>query len=354
MKKLFFNIKKSGIVNSVLFFLKLLMAKLTDKRLPLTVIYNITDNCNLKCAYCYAGYNKRRINEPSKEDIFLVIDQLLKLGTKRISLSGGEPLMRSDIGEIIDYIKSKNLLCALNSNGILLPLKIKEIKNIDILCLSLDGDKDAHDYYRGQGSFERVIGAIECAKQNGLKIYTNTVLHAKNLESIDFIMELARRNGIGAEFAILIGHIYEEGKENDLRKATNEQYKLAIKKIIDYKKKGYPVVISEKAYSYTALWADYGKENFKINEIPDFPHIKCNMAGKYFSCIDTDGKMYACPHLIGKQAAISCYNYSAKEAFYKISAPDCHACYQVYHNEFNLLFNLDLDVMINYVKNTFN
>lgn len=342
------------ILNSVGFFLSLLWAKFTRKRLPLTVIYNITDNCNLRCKYCYAEYAERRLKEPSKQEIFKTIDDLAKLGAKRISLGGGEPLLRNDIGEIIDYIKSKNLLCTLNSNGVLLPSKIKIIKNVDTICLSLDGNEEAHDHYRGQGSFEKVMSAIKCAKQNGLKIYTNTVLHDKNLSDIDFIMNFAKDNQIHAEFSLLIGHIYENGSKSSLGKPSNEVFKQAIRKIINYKKRGYPVIMSEKAYQYIALWADYGKEDFKINEIPDFPYIKCHMAGQYFACIDTDGKMYACPHLIGKQPAVSCYGTSVNEAWGKMSAPKCHACYQAYHNEFNLLFNLDFSVIMNYVKNTFN
>lgn len=337
-----------SLLNRASFLTSLIKAKIQNKYIPLTVIYNITDRCNAGCKYCYLEYYKRGILEPTKEQIFAVVDKLKKMGNKRISLGGGEPLVRQDIGEVISYIKKQGIDCIINSNGILVPQKINLLKKVDALCISLDGKEEVHDLYRGQGSFNKALAAIKSARKNGLVVHTNTVLNKSNLGSIDYILKLAKTHHFLAEFNLLIGYLSD--KSRPTLKADNQDLKKAIKKIIDYKKRGYPVLMSAKAYQYALSWPSYEIEEIRGGE-PDFKHIKC-FAGKYFCVIDTDGRVYACPHLIGKVKAIDCYQEGFTKAFNNLLIDDCKSCYQVYHNEFNLLFNLDLSVILNHIKNT--
>lgn len=336
------------IFNSINFFLGLIWNKLIKKRLPLTVIYNITDRCNARCKYCYLRYYHRGTPEPTTQQIFKVIDELKKNGTQRISLGGGEPLIREDIDEIVKYIKKKGMACVINSNGILVPEKIKTIKKADALCLSLDGPEEIHDLYRGQGSWQKVMSAIKIARENKITLNTNTVLNKSNLEAVEYILDLAKKYGFLAEFNLMIGYLPD--KTRSVEPASNQEIKTVIKKILNYKKRGYPILMSSKAYEYALNWPDYRIEEI-VGKQPDFKYIECS-AGKYFCVIDTDGKVYACPHLIGKVEALSCYQSGFAKAFENLLKHDCHACYQIYHNEFNLLFKLSPAVILNYIKNS--
>ncbi len=337
-----------GLFNQASFLANLVSAKIQHKYIPLNVIYNITDRCNAACKYCYLRYYQRGIPEPGKEQIFRIVDELEKMGNKRISLAGGEPLVRQDVGEIIRYIKGKGIGCVVNSNGILVPDKIEALREIDALCISLDGPAQIHDLYRGQGSFAKALEAIKCAKRNKIVINTNTVLNKSNMDSVDFILDLAKEHGFLAEFNIAIGYLPDESAANV--KASDEEYKKVIRKIIEYKKKGYPILMSAEAYQYVLDWPTYSIENIWDKE-PEFKHTKCS-AGKYFCSIDTDGKVYACPHLIGKVEAISCYQEGFAKAFGKLLEHNCHGCYQAYHNEFNLLFSINPKIIFNHIKNS--
>jgi MoaA/NifB/PqqE/SkfB family radical SAM enzyme len=97
-------------------------------------------------------------------DVFRIVDQLADMGTQRIGLSGGEPLLRDDIGEIIRHIKGKGIECGLSSNGILVPERLLEIRGVDSICLSLDGDKHVHEDLRGKGTYQKVMRAVQCVK----------------------------------------------------------------------------------------------------------------------------------------------------------------------------------------------
>jgi MoaA/NifB/PqqE/SkfB family radical SAM enzyme len=95
--------------------------------------------------------------ELSTEQIFSIIDELADNGTQRVSISGGEPLLREDIGEIISHIKKKGMGCGLNTNGLLVPDRIEEVRKVDSITISLDGEREAHEANRGRGTFEKVM-----------------------------------------------------------------------------------------------------------------------------------------------------------------------------------------------------
>lgn len=331
------------------FFMSLLKHRLSGQYVPLSVIFTITNRCNSKCNYCYAEYYKRKEDNLSTQDILGVVNQLAEMGNKRISLSGGEPLIREDIGKIVEHIKRKKILCDINTNGYLVSKKVQELKGVDSLCVSLDGDEKSHDMNREPGSFRKAMNAIECALSNKLSVRTNTVLTKNNLNSIDFIVETARKYNYLAIFNIVLGHFFKKEDSRNFTKADNAEFKDALKKIIFYKAKGYPILFSKKAYSYTLDWKDYSKESY-MGESPKFRHARC-WAGKYFCFIDTDGQVYPCSHMMGKIKSPNYLSDSFKKAFESISNHNCKACYMADHNEFNLFYNLDFEVILNHIRN---
>lgn len=339
-----------SLLNRTAFLRNLIIGKLLNKNIPLTVIFNVTDRCNLRCSYCYVAYYQRKKDELPLDRILAIIDELSEMGCKRVSFGGGEPLLREDIGEMIDYVKERRMECVINSNGYLVAEKIDILKNIDVLCLSLDGNGMDNDIYRGKGSFKKVVEAIECASRYKIPIHTNTVLHRNNLHSIEFVLDVAKKYNLLAEFNLAIAYLLGENKNADYKSADPET-KEALLKLIRYKKEGYNILFSKKAFEYTLLWPTYSIEAFFDNS-PDFTHANC-YAGRYFCIVDTNGDVYPCPHLIDRIKPINVTREGFKRAFANLDKHNCKACYQVYHNEFNLLFSLDYSVIYNHIKNSF-
>src|SRR3989344_3610537 len=113
------------------FFSKLVWLKIAGKTTPLTVIFNVTNSCNLRCKHCYASYyTLDSKHEMTTAQIKKVINGLKKIGCLRINFCGGEPLLRRDISELIAYAKSQGISVDLTSNGVLVSQRIDEIKNI--------------------------------------------------------------------------------------------------------------------------------------------------------------------------------------------------------------------------------
>jgi len=281
------------------------------------------------------------------------------MGTKLIHLEGGEPLLRDDIGTLVNYIKDKNMLCRMNSNGYLVSKKIDEIKRLDSLCISLDGDEESNDKNRGKGSYKKIIEAIKTAKAHGLSVLTSTTLTSNNIEngSIEHVLNLAREMGFGSQFNFL----YEQTTDNTddpACRVREDAIKKALIKLIDYKKKGWPVFYSMATYNNAINWpASYNVKKFTLRNPspPGFKYIDCYM-GKLMCFIDGDGKVYPCGEHIGTFPALNILDVGFKTAWENIAKrKECYTCYNTCFNEYNEVFSVKPGVIWNnfrnYVKN---
>ncbi len=140
-----------------------------DLLAPSKISIGITKKCNLRCKHCLSSAGEPDNNELNLQEWMRLIDQISIAGTKFITIGGGEPLLRSDLFEIIRYANSKDILTSIVTNGTLLTeeiaKKLNELK-LDVIHISLDGLEKNHDYIRGIGSFTRVIEGIKILRKN--------------------------------------------------------------------------------------------------------------------------------------------------------------------------------------------
>jgi heme b synthase len=162
------------------------------------VAWEITRNCNLNCIHCRAAATRG----PYKGELTLsecknIMDEISSFSSPTIILTGGEPLLRDDIFDIILYGKKKGLRLVMATNGTLLDkakaLKMKEgwIKRVS---LSLDGkDKRTHDSFRGvDGSFESVMDSARILKDIDLPFQINTTVTQLNVDDLEDIYGMVK------------------------------------------------------------------------------------------------------------------------------------------------------------------
>lgn len=345
--------KLSSVINGCSFVSSLLRAKLLGQHTPLMVILKITNKCNTACSYCigkyYERYEKEKHRELTNEQWFSIIDELAASGTRRITILGGEPLLREDIGEIIDYIKYKEIDCGLGTNGLLVPEKIKDISKLNTITISLDGDKDAHDANRGKGTFEKVMEAIKVVKSYEIPLHVNTTITKNNINSIDYVMELAKKTGFFIQIKPFYRRVLGDIDNRFPEQLSRQEFTETVSRILSYKKKGYPVFFSHRNYENMINWPDLTKDRITDRE-PEFDHNAC-YAGRYFCIIDANGDVSPCTPLIELKVR-NCLGAGFMKAFNYISQHNCRACRWVCYNEYNLLFNLDIGAILNMARNT--
>lgn len=161
------------------------------------ISWNCTKTCNLKCKHCYASSDNKRYNdELTLSDSKRFIDDLKTFNVPALLFSGGEPLMKKDILNILNYANKKNIRSTLSTNGTLLDKDIcrflKKI-NLGYVGISLDGIGTSHDEFRGvKGAFDSSLKGIRnCMEVNqkvGLR-FTITKSNYKDLKDIFYLIK---------------------------------------------------------------------------------------------------------------------------------------------------------------------
>jgi radical SAM protein with 4Fe4S-binding SPASM domain len=188
------------------FYLKLAYspeAQTVEPFVPLVMSWNVTRECNMKCSHCYINANEGKLtNELTTKEAKKLMDQICEVSKPLLILSGGEPLLRPDIFEIIKYGASKGLKMGLGSNGSLIDDSVaKNLKDSGIATVSISLDSHIpaqHDEFRGVvGAWEKAVNACKALRKNNVLVQVNTTLTHQNYNQIDDIMSLAE--GIGVE-----------------------------------------------------------------------------------------------------------------------------------------------------------
>jgi MoaA/NifB/PqqE/SkfB family radical SAM enzyme len=311
-------------------------ANLFGTKIPILVYFLVTNKCDSRCKMCDVTFEKK--NEMSTEEIKSILDQLYKLGTKKLYLTGGDPLLRDDIKEIIDYSKKKGFFITLGSNLFLVPEKIDEIRNIDILNMNLDGGvKEVHESQRGRNSFNKIIKGVKAARENCIRVVSTTVITKNNVNRLDEVVDLAKRLDFLASFQTLLFkkvdgvNTYVKSIYPDLN-----EYKVAIKRLIHLKKKGLPIYNSISSLRKMYYW-------------PAKIKLKC-WAGKTYCYINPKGLVYhfPCENSL-KTGGRDCLKLGVKKAFESLPDNICNKhCYSSV--EFNLLFSLDIKSIFDVIR----
>lgn len=169
---------------------------------PLSLTWEITSECNLRCSHCYYYNQKEKFdssNDLSTEKIMKILDELKEMDIINVILTGGEALLRKDIFVIINKIKANNISLKLSSNGIIISKEIaKQLSGIlnpkmDEIQISLDGaTAETHDKTRGIGSFKQTIHGIKNLIDCGLYPSINCTVTADNVFEIQSLYKLAQ------------------------------------------------------------------------------------------------------------------------------------------------------------------
>ena len=306
----------------------------------LNVTLTTNTRCNFKCNYCKIW--KREENELTTSQIEDLIDQLSFVGTQRIGLTGGEPLVREDIGHLINYAKSRGIFVTLNTNGSLVEERIKELGNLDLITLSLDGEEDVHNLHKRDDAYGQVMHAIKAAKKINLPVMTTTTLTRSNLNSVGFILHKAQEMGFRAAFQLL-HHPQSAAGDTTSLLPTSEGYRKTIKELISFKKKYPKIIVNSRRYFEILLnWPDYKQV---VLEKSPFK-VRC-WAGRFYCHIDVNGDVYPCHQLLKSLKVPNILTTPLSNALKNIPSTSCTTCMAGDYLEYNLLFSLNLSTLRN-------
>lgn len=160
---------------------------------PLVVTVELTNQCNLRCRHCYANAGEKLDNELSLDEIKELLGELSRLGTMEVEFSGGEPLLRPDLFEIVAHAKDLDFSVVLITNGTLIDGETaKTLGNLGLkhVQVSLEGLKENHDYLRGEGTYEAAVESIRLLAGENVNVAVRTTVNKRNVKEIEEVADL--------------------------------------------------------------------------------------------------------------------------------------------------------------------
>ena len=201
------------------------------------ISWNTTQACNISCVHCYRDAGTKRADELDTAEGKKLLSEIAKAGFKIMILSGGEPLLRPDIYELIAHASSSGMRPVLGTNGMLItPEVASKLKAAGLACagISLDSqDKAKHDWFRGSaGAWEETLRGIDACRAAGLPFQIHTTVMTWNEEEITAITDLAVKLGARAHH---IFFLVPTGRGKDIEETTlkTAQYEALLTRILD-------------------------------------------------------------------------------------------------------------------------
>ncbi|MHA2067811.1 MAG: radical SAM protein, partial [Candidatus Thorarchaeota archaeon] len=166
-------------------------------RPPSSVVWELTDRCNLSCHHCATDASHRGFNEMPLDECINLIRELASFGVQRLVLSGGEPLIRSDFFEIAHECTERNFKTQVATNATLVTKEgAQALADLSIDAqVSIDGaTPNVHDHIRrGLGSFSKAIKGVQSLVRAGVHVTIATVVIKPNFHEIISILDLAEK-----------------------------------------------------------------------------------------------------------------------------------------------------------------
>jgi MoaA/NifB/PqqE/SkfB family radical SAM enzyme len=306
-------------------------------RVPLRVTQYITYRCNLNCRYC--ARHEARGMELSTEEVKSLMAAFRKAGTLFWGFNGGEPLIRDDIGDLIDFGKRIGLFTSITTNGTLLMSRYGEIRNVDVVNISFEGRKDIHDELRPR-SYDQLCEGVTALSKEGMNFTFSACINNLNADSLGFILDFAEKYKTKAFFQPIRVQNEDEAAKSRGFFPTQDKMRKAINYLLSEKGKGRPVATSESfLQQIKASWPDAQAST------------RC-WAGRLFCSITPEGVVTACCDTLNesRKRATAWSPQEAVRDFFHLPVYRCATCYAAIPREANIALSMCLKNPVSSVR----
>lgn len=298
-------------------------AKLLNQKRPLNVSFFITNKCDLRCSYCNIPQTRGHHAQMTTDEIKGMLDAYFDLGMVKFSCSGGEPLLRPDLGEIISHASDLGVVTSITTNGRLLPKRAETLGALDTMLISLDGDT-LHQKSTKTNDPESVIHGIKLMKEmHDTNVWLSTVLIEHTRDQLDYLISVCK----DLDVKVLLQPFHDvlaEGMEFG-RKLDDEPLKDIFRYVLDRE----PGIVANSP--------DYIDLVMKDKSL----HPSFCLAGVRTCFIDSNGDVFPClPILMGARPTKNGLRDGWGAAFDDMPTATCGTCR--YPNQSEIYFTFDM------------
>jgi len=293
----------------------------------LGVGWAVTHRCNARCPFCDRHSGPEGMDTPTALD---VIDQLAEVGCRRLHFTGGEPLLRRDLAELLRRARARGLTTTVNTNATLLSERPEVVTAADAFLVSVDGPAEIHDRYRGSGAFRRLERGLETLGEQRRPFLLSVTLFRDNLGQMPFFLSFARRCGTRIVLQPGATHVLGSSAPNP-EVPDVERYRAVMRSLL------------QNPASLDVIW----NSPRGLRELSRWPerHRLRPHAGRVSARLEVDGRLYPCSRSVNDPStnpAPNVLQLGVAEAFERMPRIDCseHVCQCAHNVEKGLLFEL--------------
>ncbi len=269
------------------------------------VVWNVTRRCNLRCLHCYAQATAAAApDELTHDEALALIQDLKDFGVPVVLFSGGEPLMRPDLLDLVARTVALGMRAVISTNGTLItPDLAGRLKKLGLsyVGISLDGMAATHDQFRGQpGAFAAALAGVRTCQEAGLKVGLRFTISRLNYREVPAIFDLVEAYEIPR---ICFYHLVYTGRGSKLmaealdHAQTRELVDLICARTRRLFDNGLPVEVltvdnhADGPYIYLKLLQENPRRAAEVLEL--LKMNEGNNSGRGIGCVSWDGEVHA-------------------------------------------------------------
>lgn len=301
------------------------------RRIPVAVRINLNNRCHSRCRYC--SFWSTPTNELATGEWQRVIADLAELGTRRLSLSGGEPTLRRDLAEIVQTAVDHGIATELNSSGFLFAERRDALRPLMLVKLSLDGSEPVHDRIRGrEGAFRELLAGIDVLRELEVKFSFAFTMTRENLDDIPFALAFAREHDTFVAFQPVMATEHSAEKVREDLFPEPEEYRRAIQLLLK------------------AKLADPGRLRNSLGGLrhiaawPNITGLSC-WAGEVFAMIEANGDVVPCDRIRYDAPIPNVRTGGVARALAELPGYECAGCGFCGSVELNMLMAGRVDIV---------
>lgn len=307
------------------------IARLGVRPYPLGLSYELSWLCNLGCTYCDRHTPMR--NELTRTQILTALSEFHALGMRDISLDGGEPLAHRDIEEIVQWLVDRGVPVSMNTNGILVPRKIKTVRKLSKVKISLDGPRERHDSMRGRGAFDHAVDGARAAHEAGIKVEFTCVVGRHNVDCLEEVLNIAESLEMQVVFQPALNSLFNgSSRDGSPWLVEISAIRAAFVRLEEFKR---------SRSSVGNRWSSL--RHFR--RFPEETRPPC-AAGWVLCTMDPEGVLFSCGQLDRSDRSNSVVSLGVARAFANLSRTGCGQCWCARLVEENYLWGCRVDKML--------
>ena len=270
---------------------------------------NLTRRCNLNCSHCYLDaetLQHGREGELSTTEVQQLLDQVAQRSTDTmVVLTGGEPLLRRDLEQLVEHGTRLGLAIVIGTNGVLLTeSRVQSLQAAGVMGLGISVDSldpGFHDQFRGcPGSWEKTLAGMDACRKHQLPFQIHFSINEGNAAELEGMVDFSK--AVGAHL-LNIFFLVCTGRGEKMSDITPQQYETTLQQIIRAQKQHPDLMIRARCAPHYKRIAYQNDPDSPVTRAQGYEGGGC-IAGTHYCRITPEGEVTACPYISDEEGNI--------------------------------------------------